>query len=61
VIIRNSNNPKYYVVKGHPKYYSRGNNTVSTKNKTNVSKGGNRSGNNSVGKTKGGGKGKNKS
>ena len=26
VIIRNSNNPKYYVVKGHPKYNGGGNN-----------------------------------
>jgi hypothetical protein len=26
VIIRNSNEPKYYVVKGHPKYRYRGNN-----------------------------------
>src|SRR5215510_3350451 len=51
-IIRNSNNPKYYVVKGHPKYYSRGKSTpVNAK-----SKGG---GNKDMGKAKGGGKGKN--
>ena len=24
MIIRNSNDPRYYVVKGHPKYYNRG-------------------------------------
>jgi hypothetical protein len=46
VIIRNSNNPKYYVVKGHPKYNG-GNN-------------GNGGGNNGNGKGNGGGKGKGK-
>jgi hypothetical protein len=46
VIIRNSNDPKYYVVKGHPKYNGGGN-----------SNGG---GNNGNGKGSGGGHGKGK-
>src|SRR5687768_11163394 len=48
VIIKNSNDPKYYVVKGHPKYNSRGGKKVATTS----GKG------NSGGKGKGNGKGK---
>jgi len=70
VIIKNSNNPKYYVVKGHPKYKATGSKTVVTKSKGNTgikSKGntGIKSkgksggqGNNAIAKGKGGGNGK---
>lgn len=63
VIIKNSNNPKYYVVKGHPKYRSSGNKTVVTKSKGNIKVKGNSGGpGNSIakgGKGNGNGKGKN--
>jgi len=53
VIIKNSNNPKYYVVKGHPKYNSNGNkNTGSPKAKSNSGSG------NAGGKGKGSNKNK---
>lgn len=48
VIIRNSNNPKYYVVKGHPKYKAGGARTVVTSKSK---------GNTTVAKSNGGGKG----
>ena len=55
VIIRNSNDPKYYVVKGHPKYSRGGNKTVikSNNNALGGSKG-------NSGKGNGGGKGRGK-
>ncbi len=60
VIIKNSNNPKYYVVKGHPKYKATGNRTVTAKSKggpdfKNKGRGGP---GNSVAKGKGNGNGK---
>jgi hypothetical protein len=51
VIIRNSNEPKYYVVKGHPKYNGGGNKTVVTEKSE---------GNNGHGHGNGGGKGNGK-
>lgn len=59
VIIKNSKEPKYYVVKGHPKYNG-GNKTVitsKTKNTSTVKASGHSKGNNG-GKGKGSGKGK---
>ena len=60
VVIKNSNNPKYYVVKGHPKYRSAGNKNIVTKSKSNnavkINKG---NGQGNVAKGKGNGKGKN--
>ena len=55
VIIRNSNDPKYYVVKGHPKYNG-GKKKVVTRSSGNSSRGNSPGGSN--GRGKGGGKGK---
>ena len=58
-IIKNSNDPKYYVVKGHPKYNSGGGKKVASPSKKNTStvrsNGGGKG--NSGGKGKGNGKG----
>jgi hypothetical protein len=51
VIIRNSNEPKYYVVKGHPKYNGHDNGNHN---------GGNKNGNGGNGRGNGGGNGKGK-
>ena len=63
VIIKNSNNPKYYVVKGHPKHKASGNKTVVAKSKGNAKiKRSNGGQGNSIakgGKGNGNGKGKN--
>ena len=63
VIIKNSNNPKYYVVKGHPKHKASGNRTVVTKSKGNTKIKGNGGGQGNAiakgGKGNGNGKGKN--
>jgi hypothetical protein len=58
VIIKNSNDPKYYVVKGHPKYNSGGGKKVATpvkKNTSTVKANGGKA--NRSGKGKGNGKG----
>ena len=69
VIIKNSSDPKYYVVKGHPKYNGGGNKKVVTAKskgtapaKGNVSKGNSNAskGNSGAAKSGGGGKGKGK-
>lgn len=52
-IIKNSNDPKYYVVKGHPKYNAAKSKTTVKKSKAPASKG-------NGGVAKGGGKGKGK-
>ena len=59
VIIKNSNDPKYYVVKGHPKYNG-GKKAIATSNKKNTSTARANAGGkgNSGGKSKGNGKGK---
>ena len=60
-IIKNSNNPKYYVVRGHPKHKAAGNKTIITGSKAHksgkVTKG---NGQGSVAKGKGNGNGKGK-
>ena len=59
VIIKNSNNPKYYVVKGHPKYNGGGKKTVAvSKSKGGIVKSNGNGGSN--GRGNGGGKGKGK-
>ena len=61
VIIKNSNNPKYYVVRGHPKYNAAGNKKVVTGSKgNNAVKANKSSGHGTVAKGKGGGNGKGK-
>ncbi len=58
VIIKNSNEPKYYVVKGHPKFNAGKKTVVTSKAKnTSTAKAGGNNGN-SGGKGKGNGKGK---
>lgn len=60
VIIKNSNNPKYYVVKGHPKYKAGGSKNVVTGSKSHKAVKVKSGGQASVAKGKGGGNGKNK-
>src|SRR5687768_8792210 len=58
-IIKNSNEPKYYVVKGHPKYNGGKKTVINSKAKnTNTAKAGGNDKGNSGGKGKGNGKGK---
>jgi hypothetical protein len=58
VIIRNSSNPKYYVVKGHPKYNKGGGNRAVVTSKGNAGK--SKGGGQPVAKGKGNGNGKGK-
>lgn len=57
VIIKNSNDPKYYVVKGHPKYNAGGKNAAISKKNTGTVKTNNSKGNSGA-KSKVNGKGK---
>ncbi|HEV8285487.1 MAG TPA: hypothetical protein VGQ09_14330 [Chitinophagaceae bacterium] len=61
VIIRNSNDPKYYVVKGHPKYgHDNGNHNGAFKNGNGGGNGNSGGNGNGGGNGRGGGKGKGK-